>query len=223
MHLLATEPGIIADGSAAVDLAQTPGDIVVLASADTEIALLAAAQARRRAADPRALSLRLAPVMRLGHNLSVDLYMATVARARLVVTRLLGGRAYFSYGVERLVETCRAGDIPLALLPGDDKSDPELAEMSTVAADAWHRLWRYLAEGGPGNADNFLRYVATLAAPKAWEGEGQPTPTRHDWAEPAPLLRAGLYWPGQPTPSLADIAAEWRGDGGVVPVVFYRA
>ena len=62
MHLLATEPGTIADGSAAVDLGQTPGDILVLASADTEIALLAAAQARRRAEEPRAPSLRLAPV-----------------------------------------------------------------------------------------------------------------------------------------------------------------
>ena len=107
MHLLATEPGIIADGSAAIDLAQTPGDIVVLASADTEIALLAAAQARRRAEDPAAPTLRLAPVMRLGHNFSVDLYMETVARARLVIARLLGGSAYWPYGVERLVETCR--------------------------------------------------------------------------------------------------------------------
>src|SRR5262249_38486027 len=44
-----------------------------------------------------------------------------------------------------------------------------------------------------------------------------------DWAEPAPLLRAGLHWPSKPTPSLADIAAEWRGGGGVVPIVFYRA
>jgi len=195
MHLLATEPGVIADGSAAVDLAQTPGDIVVLASADTEIALLAAAQARRRAAEPGAPSLRLAPVMRLGHHLSVDLYMETVAEARLVVARLLGGRAYFPYGVDRLVETCRANDILLALLPGDDKPDPELAEMSTVTPAAWRRLWRYLAEGGPGNAENFLRYTATLAAPHAacgkreepgaehLEGEGQP------WAEPAPLLR----------------------------------
>src|ERR1043166_1369051 len=100
MHLLATEPGIIADGSAAVDLGQTPGDIVVLASADTEIALLAAAQARRRKADPAAPTLRLAPVMRLGHNLSVDLYVDTVVRARLVIARLLGGSAYWPYGVE---------------------------------------------------------------------------------------------------------------------------
>src|SRR5579884_2891043 len=90
MHLLAAEPGTISDGSEAVDLGQTPGDIVVLASADTEIALLAAAQSRRGGGP----SLRLAPVMRLGHHLSVDLYMAVVAQAKLVVARLLGGSAW---------------------------------------------------------------------------------------------------------------------------------
>src|SRR5438874_8771367 len=162
MHLLATEPGMIADGSAAVDLGQNPADIVVLASADTEIALLAAAQARRRADDPAGPTLRLAPVMRLGHNLSVDLYMEVAAQARLVIARLLGGNAYWPYGVERLVETCREHGIPLALLPGDDKPDPELARLSTVPPGASRRLWRYLAEGGPGNADNFLRYAASL-------------------------------------------------------------
>ena len=211
MHLLATEPSTIADGSAAVDLAQTPGDIVALLSADTDIALLAAAQARRRAADPAAPSLRLAPVMRLGHNFSVDLYMELAAQARLVIARLLGGSAYWPYGVERLVETCRGRAIPLALLPGDDKPDRELAELSTVAPDAGGRLWRYLAEGGPRNADNFLRYAADLA--------GRTT----KWGEPAPLLRAGLYWPGLSLPGLADIAAKWPGNGGIVPIVFYRA
>src|SRR5439155_17035980 len=134
--------------SAAVDLGQSPGDIVVLASADTEIALLAAAQARRRTADPAAPRLRLAPVMRLGHNFSVDLYMERVAASRLVVARLLGGSAYWPYGVERLVETCRLHQIPLALLPGDDKPDPELLSLSTLPAAACRRLWRYLAEGG---------------------------------------------------------------------------
>jgi len=89
MHLLATTPGTIADGSSAVDLAQTPGDIVLLSSADTEIALLSAAQKRRRAQEPAAPRLRLAPILRLGHNFSVDLYMETVAQARLVIARLL--------------------------------------------------------------------------------------------------------------------------------------
>ncbi|HEV8680458.1 MAG TPA: cobaltochelatase subunit CobN, partial [Stellaceae bacterium] len=54
-----------------------------------------------------------------------------------------------------------------------------------------------------------------------WRGEGQGEGQR--WAEPAPLLRAGLYWPGQAMPSLNDIAAAWRGEAGVVPVIFYRA
>jgi cobaltochelatase CobN len=211
MHLLATEPGIIADGSAAIDLGQTPGDIIVLTAADTEIALLAAAQARRKKEDSAAPSLRLAPVMRLGHNFSVDLYIETVAKARFVIARLLGGSAYWPYGVERLVETCRDRGIPLALLPGDDKPDPELAEASTVPPNSCRRLWRYLAEGGPANADNFLRYAAVLLG------------RNENWAEPAPLLRAGLYWPGRALPSLTEIAGEWRGEGAVVPIVFYRA
>src|SRR5215472_4307469 len=211
MHLLATIPGTIADGTAAVDLAQTPGDIVFLSSADTEIGLLAAAQRRRRAQDPAAPRLRLAPVVRLAHHLSVDLYMDTIAGARLVVARLLGGIGYWSYGVERLVETCRSREIPLALLPGDDRPDPELFERSTIAAGRLHRLWRYLAEGGPENAENLLRYAASLIGHEA------------PWAEPAPLLRAGLYWPDRTTPSLAEIAAAWGHDGDIVAIVFYRA
>jgi cobaltochelatase CobN len=211
MHLLAAQSGIVDDGSAAVDLGQTPGDIVVLASADTDIALLATAQARRREEAAAAPTLRLAPVMRLAHNLSVDLYVEVVARARLVIARLLGGQAYWPYGVERLVETCRKRAIPLALLPGDDRADDELARLSSVSGGAGRRLWRYLAEGGAGNADNFLRYAASLIG------------IATEWAEPAPLLRAGLYWPGHATPTRDDIAAEWRGDGGMVPIVFYRA
>src|SRR5260370_16896206 len=117
MHLLATEPGMIADGSAAVDLAQTPGDIVMLASADTEIALLAVAQARRRHDDPSAPTMRLAPVMRLGHNLSVDLHMEQVARARLVIARLLGGSPYWPYAGHRLVHPSPHHAIPPPRVP----------------------------------------------------------------------------------------------------------
>ena len=38
MHLLKAQPGVVADGSEAVDLGQTPGDIVVLSAAGTEFA-----------------------------------------------------------------------------------------------------------------------------------------------------------------------------------------
>jgi cobaltochelatase CobN len=211
MHLLAATQGVIADGSAAVDLAQSPGDIVLLSSADTEIALLAAAQSRLRARNPTAPRLRLAPILRLAHNFSVDLYMEIVAQACLVIARLLGGSAYWPYGVERMVETCRERGVPLALLPGDDRPDPELAQLSTLGPDSVHRLRRYLAEGGPANAENLLRYAGSLI--------GHDT----EWAEPAALLRAGLYWPDRAMPSLEEICRELRGTGGVVPIIFYRA
>ena len=78
MHLLAAIPGAVDDGSEAVDLGQSPGDIVVLSAADTEIACLAAAQAARQSADGNTPSVRLANYLRLGHNLSVDLYVERV-------------------------------------------------------------------------------------------------------------------------------------------------
>jgi cobaltochelatase CobN len=212
MHLLAAQPGRIGDGGAAVDLGQTPGDIVVLTAADSEIACLAAAQQRLVAAARDAPSLRLASLLRLGHNYSVDLYAeSVVARARLVVVRLLGGRGYWAYGVDRAVALCRDRGIALALLPGDDQPDAELAGLSTVAAEAGHRLWRYLAEGGTANAEQFLRYAATLIGRKS------------EWREPAPLLRAGLYWPGRDHVGLDVIRAEWRPEAPIAAIVFYRA
>src|SRR5215469_17299436 len=160
MHLLAAKPGTISDGTAAVDLGQTPGDIVFLSAADTELACLAAAQAGRGTEAP---SLRLANLLQLGHNLSVDLYLDQVVRqARLVILRLLGGARYWPYGLEQLVALCREEGIALAALPGDDQPDPELELSSTLPAEATHRLWRYCVEGGVDNAANLLRYAAGL-------------------------------------------------------------
>jgi cobaltochelatase CobN len=185
MHLLAATPGAVDDGSEAVDLGQTPGDIVVLSAADTEIACLATAQTARQDADAAAPSVRLANYLRLGHNLSVDLYVdQVIAHAKLVIVRLLGGRGYWTYGVDEIAAACAAVQIPVAFLPGDDQPDAELAQLTTLDAEAAHRLWQYLTHGGGANARNFLAFAATL--------------TGHDtaWSEPAPLLRAGLYWPG---------------------------
>jgi len=212
MHLLAAQPGTIADGSAAVDLGQTPGEIVVLSAADSELACLAAAQRRLVEEESRTPSLRLASLLRLGHHYSVDRYAESVlAKARLVVVRLLGGRAYWSYGVDRLAEIAREQGVLLALLPGDDQPDAALAALSTVPRGAAHRLWRYLAEGGVGNAGQFLRHAASLIGRDA------------DWREPAPLLRAGLYWPEREGIGLEKLRATWRADAPVAALVFYRA
>ena len=140
MHLLAAQPGGIADGNEAIDLGQSPGDIVFASAADTELACLARAHASLGDAAP---SLRLANLMNLGHNLSVDNWLdATVSGARLVIVRVLGGESYWPYGVERLAQLCRDQNIALALLPGDDKPDSELARRATLPPEACARQWR---------------------------------------------------------------------------------
>jgi len=210
MHLLAAQPGTVSDGTEAVDLGQSPGDIAFLSAADTELACMAAARARLpEAGFP---SLRLASLLHLGHHMSVDLYVeATLAGARLVVVRILGGRGYWDYGVEQVGGLCREWGIPVAFLPGDDQPDPELAAASTVPAEAWHRLWQYCVHGGVDNAVDFLRFAASLVG------------TDSDWREPRPLLRGGAYWPGAAHPDLDAVRAQWQDGQPVAALVFYRA
>ena len=208
MHLLDARRAAPEDAGEAVDLGQTPGDIVFMAAADTELACLASAAAHGPADRP---SLRLANLMQLAHPMSVDLYVEQViGRARLIVLRLLGGRGYWPYGLEQVAAACRANGIPLAVLPGDDHPDPELAGWSTLPPEACHRLWQYGVHGGLENAQNLLAYAASLL------GRDQP------WREPAPLLRAGLYWPGRARPTLADLRLAWRGRSRAA-LIFYRA
>ena len=209
MHLLKAQPGVVADGSEAVDLGQTPGDIVVLSAADTELSSLAAARSALGETFP---AVRLANLMQLSHNASVDLYCeAIVAAARLVIVRLLGGKPYWPYGVEQIVETCAGTGATLALLPGDDQPDPELAAHSTIGAEAYQRLWSFLLHGGAVNARSFLAYAASLIG------------RRFEWLEPAELPRAGIWWPGLDNPGLNDLRTVWAKDRPVAALVFYRA
>jgi cobaltochelatase CobN len=210
MHLLAAQRGEVATGEP-VDLGQSPAEIVVLTAADTEIALLATAHARL-ATQHAFPQLRLASLLKLSHHMSVDLYVEQVVQhARLVVVRLLGGRGYWPHGTDQIVATCCERNIALALIPGDDRPDPELLELSTLPADAVTRLWHYLLHGGPENASEFLRYGAALIGASA------------PWREPAPLPRAGLYWPGIDRPTLQDAEHTWSADAPIAAIIFYRA
>ena len=213
MHLLAAQPGAVDDGGEAVDLGQSPGDIVFLTAADTEIACLAAAQAKRLADDPRSPSLRVANLLHLGHNYSVDLYIETVvSKARLVVCRLLGGRSYWTYGTDEVAAACRAAGIPVLFLPGDDKPDPELAALSDCRDIDYTKFWDYFVQGGIANAEAALARAAAALGREA------------DVPDPLPILKAGLYWPGKAAPGFADLPgfiAEPKKPR--VGLLFYRA
>ncbi len=208
MHLLAATPGQIDDGKEPVDLGQTPADVVFISAADTELAALSLA--RSDMADPPGL--RLANLTHLAHPMSVDLHIDACARhSRLVIARVLGGQGYWRYGVEQYAAHMFEAGVPLVLLPGDDKPDPELQALSTVAGDDYAALWAYLVEGGPENAVNFLGYARAML-----EGGDKPEPAR-------PLLRAGVFWPGAGVSDLATAREAWRDGAPVVPIVFYRA
>ena len=209
MHLLTAQPGVVPDGSQALDLGQTPGSIIVLSAADTELAMLAAAAARRSPPSPE---VRLANVLQLGHHLSVDAYVeSVVASARVVVVRLLGGVSYWRYGIDEIATVARQNGIALALLPGDDRQDGELRRLSTVGDDDYGRLWSYLIHGGSENADNFLIHAATLAG--------------HDAVSGAPVVfpRSGYYWPGAGDVAGDTFAGRWSAARDVAIVHFYRA
>ncbi|MFP6712394.1 MAG: cobaltochelatase subunit CobN [Rhodospirillales bacterium] len=207
MHLLVTQPGEINDGSEAVDLGQSPGDIVFLSAAASDLAILA--EQHRNGDYP---SLRLANLMQLGHNMSVDVYVEnTIAHARLVIVRLLGGIGYWPYGIEQIRLACLENNIHLAVVPGDDTPDPELNEQSTLNPEACHRLWQYCAQSGSDNIENFLNYASSLIG------------TEKEWVEPAPLMRAGLYWPHSALPDLKEVQKHWQEGQPVNAIVFYRA
>ena len=85
-------------------------------------------------------AVRLANLMQLSHNASVDLYCeAVIAEAQLVVVRVLRAKSCWPYGVDQIVETCAGIGATLVLLPGDDQPSPERAAYSTRAAHSGTR------------------------------------------------------------------------------------
>ncbi|HKO91246.1 MAG TPA: cobaltochelatase subunit CobN, partial [Polyangiaceae bacterium] len=210
MHILATRPGGYAAGEGVVDLGQTPGDVVILSAADTDLLLLAGACEELPAQAP---SLRLASLLALRSNASVDLYFDKVLRhARVVVVALMGGVSYWPYGVELLMERAREGGLELLLVPGDDTPDLELDRCSSVPVGDCRRVWRYLREGGPDNARLLLGYLEAR-----FFGRGT------DPGAARELPRVTVYHPEHGACELARWRERWRTGAPVAALLFYRA
>ncbi len=209
MHLLAATPGTVDDGAEPVDPGQTPAEVVVISAADTELSALSSARASMD--DPP--TLRLANLAHLRHPMSVDLHLdACATGSGLVVARILGGQGYWPYGVAQYAARLREAGVPLALLPGDDRPDPDLRALSTIRDADYDALWSLLIEGGPRNAAAFLGHARSLA-----RNEPAAPPAAH------PVLRAGVHWPGTEQAGPDTARAHWTAGAPVVPIVFYRA
>jgi cobaltochelatase CobN len=209
MHLLATSSTSLDDIVEAVDLGQTPGDIVVLSLADSDLAGLAAAWQAERAALPR---VRLAHLRDLRHPMSVDLWIDKVgAHAKVIVVRLLGGLDWWKYGIEQLAAAARRRGIALAILPGEDRDDARLAAASTLPPAELEILLHYFREGGRENLRALLRRLAGHAGYQLQTGEPKPVP------------RVAGYLPGEGAVDLDRLMVSLPSKQSVVPVIFYRA
>ena len=197
MHVLATQLATLDEADVAVDLGQSPADVVVLSFSDSDLSALAAAWQQDADALP---TLRLASLKQLRHPMSVDLYVErVVAQARVVIVRCLGGLDYWRYGFERIGDVARDNGVLFAALPGDDRADPRLVSVSTLAAPELARLDQFFRAGGTENLRQALHYVGTLL------GRDMP------WTPPVPVGPV----------SILDSARD--DDRPAALVVFYRA
>lgn len=211
MHLLLAQKGTISDGDEAIDLGQSPGDILFLSAADTELAAVATAQRQVETG----YSLRVASLISLKHPMSVDTYVERTARhAKMIVVRPLGGASYFQYALEALHAEANRHGAKIAVLPGDSKPDPGLVPYSNIGVDDLNALWTYLIEGGDDNTRAFLTYASAMLS-----GAEKPGPA-------VPLAKAGIWWPGEgvikPSRWLEKVGPSQEAKG-TVAISFYRA
>ncbi|WP_404787167.1 cobaltochelatase subunit CobN [Altericista sp. CCNU0014] len=181
MHRLATIPGgwnPAADGVIFVE--QQPAPIAVITAADTDIQTLAAAAAQLPENFP---AVRVVNLLQLQQQLTIDTYAEDVLKhAQIIIVRLIGGQAYWSYGLEVVKETAQQTGATLIVLPGDERPDPTLASHSTAALNVVNRVWQYFIEAGVENYQNLLKFVAAqfLDHPIAYR-------------TPQPVPRVGIY------------------------------
>jgi cobaltochelatase CobN len=161
MHkIIATPGGWNSDSEGVIFIEQTPAPIVFLTAADTDIQTLAACLPHLPAQFP---AVRAVNLLQLQQQLSIDNYAEIVlGQAKVIVLRLLGGKSYWSYGLEVLKEISQESGAFLLVLPGDNRPDPDLMSHSTVSLAIAHRLWCYLTEGGVENWINALQFIADV-------------------------------------------------------------
>ncbi|MBU2255204.1 MAG: cobaltochelatase subunit CobN, partial [Gammaproteobacteria bacterium] len=208
MHLIRTQPGSQVAVDSIADLGQTPAELVILCTGDSQLSLLAEV-ARQLPEDYP--SLRLASPAQLSNHASVDLYVEQVLQhAKVILIAVHGGVSYWRYGIERLVELAERG-ARVIMVPGCDNPDPELMGLSNVPQAEAERLWQFLRQGGAQNARQLFNCIASQWLQRDYV-----------WGEPQPLPRVGLYHPQQASAVLADWQANWQATAPVVALLFYR-
>ena len=204
MHVVFRERHGLEETETPFDLGQDPADLVVLSFSDSDLGAFAAGWQRGRASLP---SLRLGNVVALKHPLSVDTYVEkTLHGAKAILVRLIGGEAYWPYGLATLQDLARRRGIALAVLPADGRPDARLDALSTLPVSTLRRLQALCDAGGAVAAQAALAQLALAAGLYAG-------PVAGDKSVP----QMGFYDPDQ-----GVIVAPMQAQRGVL-VTFYRS
>jgi cobaltochelatase CobN len=209
MHVVFRESHGLEETETPTDLRQTPADLVVLSYSDSDLGAFAAAFHRGGGAD-KMPTLRLANLVGLKHPLSVDTYVEqTLAGAKGILIRLIGGVPYWSYGLSQVEALCRARGIALAVLPADGRVDTRLDDISTLPVSTLRRLAHLCDTGGAVAAQAALAQMALASGLYAGPVRGAKTlPVVGAWT-PAHGVTCPVF-------SIAD-------DRPLIVLTFYRA
>ncbi|MEM9542145.1 MAG: cobaltochelatase subunit CobN [Cyanobacteria bacterium P01_E01_bin.42] len=181
MHRIAATPGgWNPDSEGVIFIEQTPAPIAILTAADTDIQTLAATLPHLPTNFPQ---IRVVNLLQLQQQLSIDAYGESILeKAKIIILRLLGGRSYWSYGLEVVEEIAKNTGASLFILPGDDRPDLSLMSHSTVPLTAVDRLWQYFIESGVENYLNALKFSASFCLG-----------LEYDYSEVVSVPRVGIY------------------------------
>ncbi len=164
MHVIFRESHGLEETDTPTDLGQSPADLVVLSFSDSDLGAFAEAWHRGQGKSGGLPTLRLANLAALKHPLSVDTYVEnTLAGAKGILIRLIGGVPYWSYGLDQVRVLAEERGIALVVLPGDGRPDPRLTAYSTVPHSTLTRLGELCDRGGAVAAQAALAQLALSA------------------------------------------------------------
>ncbi|GAL99065.1 cobalamin biosynthesis protein CobN [Acetobacter tropicalis NRIC 0312] len=165
MHVIFRESHGLEETETPIDLGQSPADLVVLSFSDSDLGAFAAGWHAANGALP---TLRLANLAALRHPLSVDTYIeTTLARAKGILVRLIGGASYWHYGLVQVEQLARENGIALAVLAADGREDPSLIACSTVTEPTLRKLANLCNMGGVEAAQAALVQLALVSGLEA--------------------------------------------------------
>ena len=217
MHVVFRESHGLEETETPFDLGQDPADLIVLSFSDSDLGAFTAGYERmRRVGNTAHPTVRLANIVALKHPVSVDTYAErTLSGAKAILVRLIGGEAYWPYGLATLQDLARRNGTALAILPADGRPDPRLDELSTLPVSTLRRLQALCDEGGAVAAHAALAQLAIAASIYVAPVAGDKTVPQMGFYDPE---RGVSPPPGGPAPVLVTFYRSYLTSGDTAPV-----